>query len=258
MKLLLVEDEPWLRDTIRDYLEGQGYVVTTADSFRDGAKKAHDYDYDCLVIDLMLPDGNGLDLVRQVRHQHTLSGAAASPNPSSGVSIPGISMPMPGVIIVTAKDALNDKLAGLDAGSDDYLTKPFHLSELNARLRSVLRRRLFLGNTEIVLGVLKIQPEQQRVEVEGPGPGGASHERQVVTLTGKEYELLLFMATNVNRLLSKAALAEHIWGDATDMADSHEFIYSHVKNLRRKLLAAGCPDYIRTRYGAGYIFSIDA
>ena len=226
MKLLLVEDEPWLRDTIRDYLEGEGYIVTTADSFRDGAKKAHDYDYDCLVVDLMLPDGNGLDLVREVRHRPT----------------------RPGVIIVTAKDALADKLAGLDAGSDDYLTKPFHLSELNARLRSVLRRRLFGGNPDLVMGILKIQPEQQRVEIAG----------QVVALTGKEYELLLFMATNANRLLSKSALAEHIWGDATDMADSHEFIYSHVKNLRRKLIAAGCPDYVRTRYGAGYIFSTDA
>ncbi len=226
MKLLLVEDEPWLRDTIRDYLEGEGYIVTTADSFRDGAKKAHDYDYDCLVVDLMLPDGNGLDLVREVRHRPT----------------------RPGVIIVTAKDALTDKLAGLDAGSDDYLTKPFHLSELNARLRSVLRRRLFGGSPDLVMGILKIQPEQQRVEVAG----------QVVMLTGKEYELLLFMATNANRLLSKSALAEHIWGDATDMADSHEFIYSHVKNLRRKLIAAGCPDYVRTRYGAGYIFSTDA
>lgn len=251
MKLLLVEDEPWLRDTIRDYLEGEGYVVTTADSFQDGAKKAHDYDYDCLVVDLMLPDGNGLDLVRQVRHQHTRSTTSINVDSAPVNS-------MPGVIIVTAKDALGDKLAGLDAGSDDYLTKPFHLAELNARLRSVLRRRLFLGNSDLVLGVLRIQPEQQRVEVVGPGPGGASHERQVVALTGKEYELLLFMATNVNRLLSKAVLAEHIWGDATDMADSHEFIYSHVKNLRRKLLVAGCPDYIRTRYGAGYIFSLDA
>lgn len=236
MKLLLVEDEPWLRDTIREYLEGEGYIVTTADSLREGAKKAHDYDYDCLVVDLMLPDGNGLDLVRQLRHQQTRPGEA-SPGDAS-----------PGIIIVTAKDALNDKLAGLDAGSDDYLTKPFHLSELNARLRSVLRRRVYGGNPDLVLGMLKIQPEQQQVEVAG----------RVIMLTGKEFELLLFMATNPNRLLSKAALAEHIWGDATDMADSHEFIYSHVKNLRRKLVAAGCPDYVRTRYGAGYIFSIDA
>jgi DNA-binding response OmpR family regulator len=236
MKLLLVEDEPWLRDTIREYLEGEGYSVTTAGSFREGTAKAHDYDYDCLVVDLMLPDGNGLDLVREVRRR------AVRPGIASGMDV------SPGIIIVTAKDALTDKVAGLDAGSDDYLTKPFHLSELNARLRSVLRRRLFGGNADLILGALKIQPEQQRVEILG----------QAVVLTGKEYELLLFMATNPNRLLSKAALAEHIWGNATDMADSHEFIYSHVKNLRRKLLAAGCPDYVRTRYGAGYIFSVDA
>jgi len=245
MKVLLVEDEPLLRDTIQAYLTDEGYAVTIAGSFREGSEKAHDYDYDCLVIDLMLPDGNGLDLVREVRHRQSQLGRLPA-------------LPAPGVIIVTAKDALNDKLAGLDAGSDDYLTKPFHLSELNARLRSVLRRRMFGGNTDLLLGVLRIRPDQQRVEVSGPGSGGASHEWQVVTLTGKEYELLLFMATNANRLLSKAALAEHIWGDATDMADSHEFIYSHVKNLRRKLMAAGCPDYVRTRYGAGYIFSTNA
>ncbi len=236
MKLLLVEDEPWLRDTIRDYLEGEGYIVTTATSVREGAAKANDYTYDCLIIDLMLPDGNGLELVREVR---------AAQAQTDGVA--------PGIIIVTAKDALNDKLAGLDAGSDDYLTKPFHLSELNARLRSVLRRRVFGGNTDLVIGMLRIVPDQQRVDVLVP-----DHARQVVPLTGKEYELLLFMATNAGRLLSKAALAEHIWGDATDMADSHEFIYSHVKNLRRKLMAAGCPDYVRTRYGVGYFFSIDA
>ena len=248
MKLLLVEDEPWLRDTIRAYLEGEGYMVTAASSFQEGTAKANDYDYDCLIVDLMLPDGNGLNLVREVRQRQTLTNGArfAADKHTPGASAPGI-------IIITAKDALNDKLAGLDAGSDDYLTKPFHLSELNARLRSVLRRRVFGGNTDLVLGVVSIQPDQQRVAVLGPG-----HERQVVPLTGKEYELLLFMATNANRLLSKAALAEHIWGDATDMADSHEFIYSHVKNLRRKLMDAGCPDYIHTRYGAGYFFSIDA
>ena len=157
-------------------------------------------------------------------------------------------MSAPGLIVVTAKDGLADKLAGLDAGSDDYLTKPFHLPELNARLRSVLRRRLFLGNMALELGKLTIFLEEQRVRVAGTTIG----------LTATEYRLLLFMATNKNRMISKTALAEHVWGNAADLVDSHEFIYSHVKNLRKKLVAGGCPDYIRTQYGVGYVFSVDA
>ena len=223
MKILLVEDEPALQTAIQHYLEGEGYAVTAATTYRQGAEKAHDYDYDCMVVDLMLPDGNGLDLVRELKSRQSSAG----------------------IIVITAKDALADKLTGLDAGADDYLTKPFHLPELNARLRSVLRRRLFGGQAQVPAGELTLWPDQQRVSIRDTD----------IKLTGKEYELLLFFVTNAERLLSKSAIAEHVWGDAMDAADSHEFLYTHVKNLRRKLIAAGCPDYIQTRYGAGYVFS---
>lgn len=224
MKLLLVEDEPMLLQSVAQYLHEEGYLVSTASTYVDAAQKINDYDYECVVVDLMLPDGQGLDLVRGLKQRKSAAG----------------------IIIVTAKDALADKLTGLELGADDYLTKPFHLPELNARLRAVLRRRLFGGQEQFQIGDLTLWPSQQR----------ASVGDEDVKLTGKEYELLLFMATNAERIMSKTAIVEHVWGDAMDAADSHEFLYTHVKNLRRKLTAAGCPDYIQTRYGMGYLFSV--
>ena len=224
MRLLVIEDEPTLRETIRAYMEKEGYRVSTAGHFRQASLLVNDTDYDCFLIDIGLPDGNGLDLVRSIKENQ----------------------PQAGIVVISARTGLDDKLTGLDLGADDYLTKPFHLSELNARVRSVLRRRLFEGERTITFGVISIQPQSQSVSVDG----------QPIDLTGKAYELLLYFIANKNRLLSKAAIAEHIWGESMELADSHDFIYQHVKNLRKKLVSAGCPDYLKTRYGAGYIFAL--
>lgn len=246
MKILLVEDEPTLLMVMRQFLEEEGYLVTTAASFAKATVALNDYDYDCLVIDIGLPDGNGLNLIRQLKANETSTGETAK-TPSFGA--PGKSVQsggQPGLIIISAKDSLDDKLLGLELGSDDYITKPFHLSELNARIKSVLRRRFFGGNTLIRYGEITVDPLAHRVSVRD----------QVPELTEKEYHLLLFFLANTNRLLSKAAIAEYVWGDHMDMADSHDFLYTHIKNLRRKLVESGCPDYLKTRYGAGYLFTL--
>ena len=223
MKLLLIEDDPLLRKTMQPYLEAEGYTVTTAATVRQALTTAYDHDYDCVVVDIGLPDGSGLDVVRQLKKEQ--SGA--------------------GIIIVSAKDSLPDKLTGLELGADDYLTKPFHLPELNARIKSVLRRRLFAGQTLIHFGAISIDPLTHQVLA----------GKQPVVLTEKEYQLLLFFIANPNRLLTKAAIAEYVWGDHMDLANSHDFLYTHIKNLRKKLLEKGCPDYLKTRYGVGYLFS---
>jgi two-component system, OmpR family, response regulator len=225
MKILLVEDEPALLASMRQFLEEEGYLVTTAASFGKASVALNDYAYDCVVLDIGLPDGSGLNLIRQLK--------------ALGSSTP------PGIIIISAKDSLDDKLLGLELGSDDYITKPFHLPELNARIKSVLRRRLFGGNTLIRFGEITVDPLSHRVMV----------GQQPLEFTEKEYQLLLFFLANPNRLLTKAAIAEYVWGDHMDMADSHDFLYTHIKNLRRKLVDGGCPDYLKTRYGAGYIFT---
>lgn len=222
MKILLVEDEPSLLQAMRQYLEVEGYVVTTAATFAKASMALNDYDYDCVVVDIGLPDGNGLNLIRQLKTAEKGSG----------------------LIIISAKDSLDDKLMGLEPGSDDYITKPFHLPELNARIKSVLRRRFFGGNNLIRYGEIIADPLSHQVTVAG----------QPLELTEKVYHLLLFFLANVNRLLTKSAIAEYVWGDYMDMADSHDFL-THIKNLRRKLIDAGCPDYIKTRYGAGYLFT---
>ncbi len=222
MKLLLIEDELELRKSIRHFLELEGNIVEVAADFAKAEDKTSGYDYDCVLVDITLPGGNGLEIIRQLKANKSRAG----------------------IIIISAKNSLDDKVKGLDLGADDYLPKPFHLSELNARIKALMRRNKFAGEKTIVVNEIEIVPDERKVLV----------NKKEVVLTGKEYDLLLYFISNQNRVLSKSSVAEHLWGDHVDRLDSLDFIYSHIKNLRKKLLEKGCEDYIHTIYGIGYNF----
>lgn len=220
MKILVIEDEPGLAQSIVSYLEGENYVCEVAATFNEAYDKIGVFYYDCILLDIMLPDRNGLKLLEELAKEKKQDG----------------------VIIISAKDSLEDKIAGLKIGADDYLPKPFHLSELSARIFSLIRRKQFDNNNQININELSIDLLSKTVFV---------HKKAVV-LTKKEFELLLFLIGNKNRAISKAAVAEHLSGDMANMMDNFDFIYSHIKNLKKKLLEAGCKDYIKTIYGTGY------
>jgi DNA-binding response OmpR family regulator len=222
MKILIVEDEKELRRSMIQYLSQEGYVCESAAGYHEAIEKINDYEYDCILVDIMLPGGTGLDVVREIKRRKLLSG----------------------IIIVSANSSVEDKIEGLEIGSDDYLTKPFHLSELNARVKSVIRRRSFEGTKEILFNEIRINPDSRQVYV---------LEKEII-LTGKEYDLLLFFIANKGRVIPKDSIAEHLWGDHMDQADSYDFLYTHVKNLRRKIVQSGCKDYLNTVYGVGYKF----
>lgn len=223
MKILVIEDEPGLQQSIRKYLEYQGYVCESAADFVTGIEKVRQFNYDCVVVDIGLPYGSGLNIVRELKEMKSKSG----------------------IIIISAKNALEDKLKGLEVGSDDYLTKPFHLSELNARINAIIRRRKFGGSKVIEFNEIKLDPEAQHVMV----------NEKAVDLTDKEYQLLEYFIANKRRVLTKAAIASHIWGDEYDQVSNYDFIYTHIKNLRKKLIDAQCSDYIKTVHGTGYRFT---
>ena len=224
MKILLIEDEIELQKSIQQYLEMEGNVVEMANDYIKALDKIAIYDYDCILVDITLPNGSGLDLIKEIKLKKDKAG----------------------IIIISAKNSLDDKILGLDIGSDDYLPKPFHLPELNSRIKAIIRRKSFDGNMEITINEIKIFPEQRRVLV---------HNKEIA-LTSKEYDLLLYFIANKNRVVSKGALAEHLWGDNSDRLDNFDFIYNHVKNLRKKLLEKKCEDYLFTIYGIGYNFKI--
>jgi len=225
MKLLLIEDEIELRKSIRHYLELEGNLVEIAIDFGQAETKISDFDYDCVLVDITLPQGNGLEIISQLKANKSKAG----------------------IIIISAKDSIDDKVQGLNLGADDYLPKPFHLSELNARIKALMRRKNFGGEKTIKLNEIEIFPEERKVLV----------NNLEVVLTNKEYELLVYFISNRNRVTSKSSVAEHLWGDYAERLESFDFIYSHIKNLRKKLIEKGCEDYIHTIYGIGYNFKIN-
>ena len=220
MKILIVEDERKLSDSIVAYLNGERYLCEQAFTYAVAKMKVNMYEYDCILLDLMLPGGNGLDILSDIRSKS---------NPA-------------GVIIVSAKDSLDDKVKGLEIGADDYLAKPFHLAELSMRIYAVIRRKAFSASNVLENNGIKINLLEKSVTVNG----------RPIVLTKSEYDLLLFFIGNKNRVISKSAMAEHLSGEMADMMDNHDFVYTHIKNLKAKLADAGCKDCVKNIYGTGY------
>lgn len=221
MKILIVEDEKALSESIAEYLSKQEYHCDVAANFHDAIDKIEYSEYDCILLDITLPDGDGLKILEQLKADKKTDG----------------------VLIISAKNSLDDKIKGLNLGADDYLPKPFHLSEMNARIAAIIRRKKFDGSSIIQFYNLIIDTQSKMVTV----------ENNPVELTKKEYELLLYFVSNKKRLISKEAIAEHLWGN--DMGGNFDFIYTHIKNLRKKLMDAGDADYIKSVYGMGYKFT---
>lgn len=222
MKILIVEDEREMVKSIVQYLRQESYVCEVAYTASDAEEKIMLHDYDCILLDITLPDGNGLVVLEKLKHEGKLDA----------------------VIIISAKNSIEDKIKGLNLGADDYLPKPFHLAELGARVSAVIRRKRFGGSNSITLHEITVDLLGKTVSVNG----------KIVDLTRKEYDLLLFVITNQNRVVTKNAIAEHLSGDDADVFDNFDFIYAHMKNLKKKLMEANCPDYIKTVYGLGYKF----
>ena len=220
MKILLVEDEPQLAEVITRSLARERFTVETAATRAEALRKVSDHSYDLLLLDIMLPGGSGLDVLRALKE----NGKQCN------------------VIIISAKDSLDDKLAGLDLGADDYLTKPFHIAELNARVRSVLRRKQFGGSNTLTVANLELYPEERTVQVAG----------QPLALNRKEFDLLIYLLLNKDRLVTRSSVAEHVWGDHADEGDDLDFIYAQVKNLRRKLKQSDAAVEVQAVYGIGY------
>jgi DNA-binding response OmpR family regulator len=220
MKILVIEDEYKLLKTIEEFLLLEKFVVEKATDYNTAVQKAMVYDYDCILLDILLPGGSGLKILEEMKHKGKTGN----------------------IIIISAKNSLDDKITGLNLGADDYLTKPFHLSELYARIKAVLRRKNLDGNPVFTMGNSTINFTERQLLVNNIN----------LKLNRKEFDMLAFLIMNKNRLITREALAEHVWGDNFDLADNFDFIYSQVKNLRRKLKESRSDILIKTLYGIGY------
>jgi DNA-binding response OmpR family regulator len=223
MKVLIIEDEEELSQSICEYLAGEQFTCEQAFEYKTAIEKIGLYEYACIVLDIMLPGGSGMDILKQLKKENKLDG----------------------VLIISAKNSTEDKVNGLKAGADDYLAKPFHLPELSARVAAIIRRKNFEGRPVVEFGLLEVNLDSKELRVHG----------NKVDLTKKEYELLLYFLANKEKVINKNAIAMHLWGDDMDVSGSYDFIYTHIKNLRKKLLQAGAEDYIRSIYGSGYKFT---
>ena len=223
MKILLIEDEKDLAESVLAYLKGENYVCEIASDYHSAMEKIGLYDYDCILLDISIPGGSGLNILQQLKADHKTDG----------------------VLIISAKNSLDDRIKGLHLGADDYLPKPFHLSELSARIAAIIRRKSFAGNTFLSFNEILVDTQAKSI----------SANNHLLELTKKEYDLLLFFIINKRKVISKNAIAEHLWGDEMDMADNYDFIYTHIKNLRKKLMEVANLDYIKSVYGMGYKFT---
>jgi DNA-binding response OmpR family regulator len=223
MKVLIIEDEPELLETINSYLSSNGFLCESASTYFRAEDALSSFTYDMIILDITLPDGNGLNLINLIKKENSQAG----------------------LLIVSAKNSLDDKIKGLDMGADDYITKPFHLAELNSRLKSLARRRMFGGVKELTFNELRINTESNDVYVND----------ELVDMTRKEYEILLYFIVNRNKVITMESIAEHIWGDNSSFADNFDFIYSHIKNIRKKIEHKNGQNYLHNIYGLGYKFS---
>lgn len=220
MKLLIIEDDVSLREVMCRALRSEGYVVETASTFFEAEDKIAGYNYECIMLDIMLPDGNGLTLLRHIKAL------------DKGDR----------VIIISARDSIDDKVEGLELGADDYLAKPFYMAELSARIKSVLRRGNNSVSQTMSAGNIKLSVSERRAYVDDVQ----------LTLLKKEFDILLYFMQRPNHIVDKAVLAEAVWGDHVDMVDNFSFVYAQVKNLRKKLADAGATVNIKAIYGFGY------
>ena len=223
MKILIVEDEEGLRESIEEYFTEAGNICETAATYQSALAKVNMYRYDCILLDITLPGGNGIEILKSLKDNN---------HPD-------------GVLIISAKNSLDDRLEGLNIGADDYLVKPFHLSELKARVSAIIRRKSYNGSNLLVFNEITIDLQAKEVKIDSTP----------LKFTRKEFALLLYFIANKGKVVSKNAIAEHLWGDGIDMANNFDFIYSHIKNIRKKLMEAGCTDYIQAAYGMGYKFT---